>query len=245
MANRAWRVGDVTITKTVEVEFTFPSEQTGKILPDADPTSVLAIPWIAPLCNARRDTPRQRASLLVQTPSARIIVDTGIGNDKTRDLPLFSMRITPVLGFLNEAGWSRKSVDHVICTHLHLNHVAWNTIRRDDKWVPTFPNAVYHFGSRDYEYFDRSTISVRRAMFADSITPIVIANLASIYLPGTVAVQELTADPTPGHTPGQMSLVVRSRGERIVIEGDVMHHPCQVAHPEWRLISMMTRRRPK
>ena len=75
--------------------------------------------------------------------------------------------------------------------------------------------------------------SRRETCMASSITPIVIANLASFYVPGTIAVPELTAIPTPGHTPGQMSLVVQSRGERIVIGGDVLHHPSQVAHPEW------------
>ncbi len=233
MANQTWRVGDVTITKLVEVEFTFPSEHASTIIPDADPTSVLAIPWIGPFATPEGKLRGSVHFLLVRTPSARIIVDTGIGNDKTRDLPLFSMRTTPVLDFLRDAGWSPESVDHVICTHLHLDHVGWNTIRRDDTWVPTFPNAVYHFGSRDYEHFDASTSPARRAMFADSITPVVIANLASFYARGTVAVPELTALPTPGHTPGQHSLIVQSRGERIVIGGDVMHHPCQAAHPEW------------
>ena len=233
MSNQIWRVGDVTITKLVEVEFRFPSESAGKLVPDADPTSVLAIPWIGPFATPEGKLRGSVHLLLVQTPSARIIVDTGIGNDKPRDLPLFSMRTTPVLEFLRDAGWSRESVDHVICTHLHLDHVGWNTIRQDDTWVPTFSNAVYHFGSRDYEYFDASTSPARRAMFADSITPVVIANLVSFYGPGTVAVPELTADPTPGHTPGQNSVIVQSRGERAVIGGDVMHHPCQIAHPEW------------
>ena len=233
MSSQIWRVGDVTITKLVEVEFTFPSESAGKLVPQADPTSVLAIPWITPYATPEGKLLGSVHLLLVQTPSARIIVDTGIGNDKKRDLPLFSMRTTPVLTFLQDAGWSRESVDHVVCTHLHLDHVGWNTIRQDDRWVPTFSKAIYHFGCVDYEYFDASTTPARRAMFADSITPIVVANLASFYGPGPVAVPELIADPTPGHTPGQHSLVVQSRGERIVIAGDVLHHPCQLAHPEW------------
>ena len=121
MTNQIWRVGDVEITKLVEAEFTFPSENTGKIIPDADPTSVLTIPWIGPFATPEGKLRGSVHLLLVQTPCARIIVDTGIGNDKTRDLPLFSMRTTPVLDFLHAAGWSRESVDHVICTHLHLD----------------------------------------------------------------------------------------------------------------------------
>ncbi len=139
MTNQIWRVGAVEITKLVEAEFTFPSENTGKLIPDADPTSVLTIPWIAPFATPEGRLRGSIHLLLVQTPTARIIVDTGIGNDKTRNLPLFSMRTTPVLDFLRAAGWSWESVDHVICTHLHLDHVGWNTVRQDDKWVPTFP----------------------------------------------------------------------------------------------------------
>jgi glyoxylase-like metal-dependent hydrolase (beta-lactamase superfamily II) len=175
-------------------------------------------------------------SLLVETPSRRIIVDTGLGNDKQgRKVPTWNDRKDPFLDTLTAAGFAPDSIDTVLCTHLHVDHVGWNTRLVDGKWVPTFPGARYVFGKIEYEYWrDHSHEEADKlAVFNDSVKPIADAGRADLVASDARLADEVTLIPTPGHSPGHMSIHIASDGHEALLTGDVAHHPCQMAHLDW------------
>src|ERR1700759_574151 len=146
-----WRIGDVTVTRILELEATGGSRL---IRPDASPEACRDVAWLAP--HFADETGRLRMSvhaLVVETPTKRIIVDTCIGNDKQRDIPTWSGLQTNFLADLAAAGFARESIDVVLCTHLHVDHVGWNTMLVDGKWVPTFPNARYLLNRTEFDYW--------------------------------------------------------------------------------------------
>jgi len=120
----------------------------------------------------------------------------------------------------------------VVCTHLHVDHVGWNTRLEGDRWVPTFPNARYVFVDRDFEHWARQDEEMHAASFADSVRPIAEAGLADLVPRDHVLCDEVRLEPTPGHTPGHASVRITSGGASAVITGDMVHHPLQLAAPE-------------
>jgi glyoxylase-like metal-dependent hydrolase (beta-lactamase superfamily II) len=174
-------------------------------------------------------------SLVVETPSRRIVVDTGLGNDKEgRNVPTWNNRKGPFLQTMTEAGFAPDSIDTVLCTHLHVDHVGWNTKLVGGQWIPTFANARYVFGSTEYEYWrDFSDEADKVAVFNDSVKPIVDAGKAELVPSDHRLTDEITLIPTPGHSPGHMSILIASDGETGLLTGDVAHHPCQMAHLDW------------
>jgi glyoxylase-like metal-dependent hydrolase (beta-lactamase superfamily II) len=165
----------------------------------------------------------------------RIVVDTGLGNDKQgRGVPTWNNRNTPFLEALTAAGFPPDTIDTVLCTHLHVDHVGWNTRLVGGAWVPTFPNARYVFERTEYEYWrDYSDTPERAAVFNDSVKPIVDAGKAELIASDARLTEEITMIPTPGHSPGHMSLHITSDGAEGLLTGDVAHHPCQMAHLDW------------
>ncbi|OIQ65184.1 metallo-beta-lactamase superfamily protein [mine drainage metagenome] len=126
----------------------------------------------------------------------------------------------------------------MLCTHLHVDHVGWNTRLVDGKWVPTFPNARYLMGRTEYEHW--SGVKDRPDMahiLADSVTPIIEAGLTTLVETNERICDEISLIPTLGHTPGHVSVMIQSKGEQAMITGDFMHHPCQIAHPEWSTLA--------
>ena len=123
----------------------------------------------------------------------------------------------------------------MLCTHLHFDHVGWNTHRVDGRWVPTFPNARYLFSRREYDHWRmlRDTGGYHAINhLSDAVDPVVEAGLVD-FIPADHAIsEEIRLFPTPGHTPGHVSVHIASQGEEAVITGDMMHHPIQVALPE-------------
>ena len=228
-----WRIGAAKITRIVELEG---AGGTKFILPQASPEAVKEIGWLVPdYATADGKLKMSVHALVVEADGKRIVVDTCIGNNKkNRIVPVWNDLDTPFLFKLNEAGFAPETIDLVICTHLHVDHVGWNTRLAGNDWVPTFPNARYLFGRTEYEYWkDFEDNPEQRAVFADSVRPIVDAGLADI-IPDTFQVSEsISTVPTPGHSPGHMSIRIRSEGEEALLLGDVAHHPCQMAHPEW------------
>ena len=228
-----WRVGDVTFTKVIELEVTGGSRF---LLPQATPDAIKPIAWLQPYF--ADENGRLRMSIhtfLVETPERRIVVDTCLGNDKeNRHIPHWNNMQTRFLSDIAAAGYPRESVDTVLCTHLHVDHVGWNTMKVGGTWIPTFPNARYLMGRTEYEHW--STNLSRPDMqhiLADSVTPIVEAGLATLVETDHRLCPEISLIPTIGHTPGHVSVRISSRGEEALITGDFMHHPCQIAHPEW------------
>jgi len=174
-------------------------------------------------------------SLVLETPTRRIVVDTGLGNDKEgRKVPTWNNRKDPFLETMTAAGFAPDSIDTVLCTHLHVDHVGWNTKLVGDEWVPTFANARYVFGKTEFEHWrDHRDESDKIAVFNDSVKPIADAGKADLVASDARLSDEITLIPTPGHSPGHMSIHIRSDGEEGLLTGDVAHHPCQMAHLDW------------
>jgi glyoxylase-like metal-dependent hydrolase (beta-lactamase superfamily II) len=232
-----WTIGGVTVTKIVELEVT---GGTRFLLPQATPEEVLPIAWLQPHFADERGRLRMSIhSFLIETAHRRIIVDTCLGNDKqNRRIPHWNDRHGAFLADLAEAGYPSESIDTVLCTHLHVDHVGWNTRLVDGQWVPTFPRAQYLMGRTEYEHW--RTIKDRPDMAAildDSVTPITQAGLARMVETDERISEEITLVPTPGHTPGHVSVMIQSGGEQALITGDFVHHPCQIARPDWSTLA--------
>lgn len=173
-------------------------------------------------------------SWIVRMPKRLIVIDTGIGNDRDRDgNPLFDHLHTDFAERLAAAGVQREAVDMVVMTHLHIDHVGWNTWREGGRWRPMFPNARYVFSARELGEWRHDP--KRRTILSDSLQPIVDAGLAEPFDAGhPVDLGDgLSRLATPGHTPDHASIVLTSAGEHALFGGDVMHNPLQVVHPHW------------
>ncbi len=228
-----WTVGKVKITKVVEMETV---GSTRFILPLATNDEIKKLPWLIPRFATEEGRLKMSIhSLVVETPTRRIVVDTGLGNDKEgRNVPTWNNRNGPFLDTLTAAGFPPESIDTVLCTHLHVDHVGWNTRLVGGKWVPTFANARYVFGRTEYEYWrDYSTAPDKAAVFNNSVKPIVDADRADLIASDHRLTDEITMIPTPGHSPGHMSLHIVSDGRSALLTGDVAHHPCQMTHLDW------------
>ncbi len=225
-----WKIGEVTITRIVELES---RSIGGFVLPQATPEAIADIGWLRP--HFLTEDGRLLLSihaLLVETPERRILVDTCVGNDKERTYRAWSQRSGPFLDELERCGAAPESVDTVLCTHLHVDHVGWNTRWIDGRWVATFSRARYLFGRQEWEYWqDRPDEA--GPVIDDSVRPIIDGGLADLVESDHRICNEVALAPTPGHTPGHVSVYVESGGERAVITGDLIHHPCQMVHPEW------------
>ncbi len=230
---RKWQVGDVTITKIVEMETVGGAAW---ILPDALPEAVRGIEWLKP--NFMDDDGELKFSvhaLVIDTPDRRIVVDTCVGNEKER-MPYrdWHQLQTSFLQDFIAGGFSRSSVDNVLCTHLHVDHVGWNTMLVDGEWVPTFPEARYLIARDEYEYWrDQGETKIQQTVFADSVAPVFAAGLMDLVECDHQICAEVDLVPTLGHTPGHVSVRIRSGGEQALITGDFIHHPCQMAQLDW------------
>lgn len=231
-----WQIGEVTVTKIVELEAT---GGLGFVLPQATREAVLPMRWMQP--HFMDEHGRLKVSihaLVVETPTRRIIVDTCLGNDKQgRSVPAWNNRQGSFLRDLAAAGFPRESVDTVMCTHLHVDHVGWNTMQVDGGWVPTFPNARYLMGRTEFAYWrDQRQMAEQVTVFADSVQPVFDAGLVDLVATDHHVCDAVSLVPTLGHTPGHVSIRISSHGAEGLITGDFLHHPCQMARPEWAAV---------
>jgi len=228
----SWQVGRVKITRIVEMDLPVPAE----FMPGATPEALRQLPWLYPHFVSADDGTLNMSvhALLVEAPGLRLVVDTCIGNDRPREITGGEPMSTPFLAHFAEAGWSREGVDAVVCTHLHVDHVGWNTMLEGGKWVPTFPKARYLIGRHEYEWMLTVDDDEQRAMLGDSIKPILDAGLMELVEQDQVISPEIRLIPSSGHTPGHVSVMIESEGQRAVITGDVCHHPSQMAHLDWQ-----------
>ncbi len=206
------------------------------LLPDAVPEAVERHrAWLAP--HFLDDKGRFLQSIhafVVRAPGFIALVDTCVGNDKDRGgRQPFHMMHTGFLDDLRAAGVPPESVDLVVCTHLHVDHVGWNTRLEGGRWVPTFPRARHLFGRREWEHWSAERGEDTRRIMEDSVAPVLDAGLAELVEMDHRVSDELWLEPTPGHTPGHVSVRLRSEGADAVITGDLMHHPVQMAEPAW------------
>ena len=226
-----WKIGDVTITRIVEMETT---SKATFVLKDGSPENIRSVPWLRPhFANPDGKVIMSVHAFVIESPGHRMIVDTCIGNDKRRAFPGWNMLQLPFLADLEKAGFARDSIDRVLCTHLHVDHVGWNTILVDGKWTPTFPRARYLIGRKEWEHWSKASEPDTRELLDDSVRPVFDAGLADLVESDACITDEIRLEPTPGHTPGHHSVRISSRGQEAVITGDLMHHPVQMAHPEW------------
>lgn len=227
-----WKIGDVTITKVVELEI--PGSATW-ILPDATPENLAKVAWLKPhFVDEAGDAVMSVHALIVESEDQRILVDTCVGNDKKRPIPGWDLRQGPFLSDLAAAGHPAESIDTVLCTHLHVDHVGWNTRLEKGRWVPTFDNARYLWNRAEYDYWIAHPEQQMGDVMGDSVQPVVDAGRVDFVEADYEVTSEVKLEPTPGHTPGHVSVHITSRGEEAVITGDLMHHPVQCAHPEWK-----------
>lgn len=175
---------------------------------------------------------------IVRVGGKTILVDSCIGNGKSRPhSPFFDMANFPFMENFVATGVAAEEIDYVLCTHLHVDHVGWNTRQRDGRWVPTFPNAKYVFSKTEVARLDPRNLDPNdldsRNMFEDSILPILEAK-QDLQIEGDHELGHgVTIEPTPGHAPGHMMVKVVSGGEEGIFSGDIVHHPIQVHRPEW------------
>lgn len=221
------------------VEFEGPTHDAQWMLPDATPKMLAAD---LPRLKSRFWTPRTNRLVftyqlwLLKTREAIVLIDTGCGNHKNRVSPYQNHINTPVIDWLDALGAAAEDVTHVIHTHLHSDHVGWNTQLVDGRWMPTFPNATYYMPKLDYDLFrGRSALAMKPEMYdpvmADSVNPVMESGLAKFVAPGD-EIAGLVAIATPGHTPGHIAYLFKHRGEEIIFAGDVVHSPVQVSFPQ-------------
>jgi glyoxylase-like metal-dependent hydrolase (beta-lactamase superfamily II) len=227
-----WQIGDVRISRFVEMETL--SKGTF-VLPDATLENIQkAGEWLRP--HFADENGRVRMSIhafLIESAGKRIIVDTCIGNDKQRGFLGWNMLQTSFLSDLEKGGFPRDSINLVLCTHLHVDHVGWNTMLVEGRWMPTFTSARYLIGRKEWAHWSVQEDKFVRDPIEDSVRPVVDAGLTDLIEDTHRITNEIWLEPTPGHTPGHFSVRISSRGQEAVITGDLMHHPVQCQHPEW------------
>jgi glyoxylase-like metal-dependent hydrolase (beta-lactamase superfamily II) len=173
-------------------------------------------------------------SYIVKTPPHTILVDSCIGNDKPRPLrPKWNMKSDDTyMRALAAAGFSAGDIDFVMCTHLHVDHVGWNTRLENGRWLPTFPNARYVFAKSEFDYWTEQHAKTAVAAFGDSVLPIVEANRAEIVRNDFQIGDHVRILPTPGHTPGHVAFSFGRGRDDAVFSGDLIHSPLQARYPE-------------
>lgn len=227
-----WQIGAVTVTKIVDMELRGGLEAA---FPTLTPEAVAPFKWLQPhyVDEAGRLSMSIHA-LVVDTGTRRILVDTCLGNDKQgRPHDFINNRQGPFLADLAAAGYPRESIDTVLCTHLHVDHVGWNTMLVEGEWVPTFANARYLFAREEFQHWlTQQEMERQRIVFADSVQPIQDAGLADLVNHDHRVCDEVRLVPTPGHSPGHVSVMIESEGASAIITGDIVHHPAQLALPD-------------
>lgn len=246
-------VGDARIIKVPELALD--TVDIAQLFPEGDlrMLSSDAIHWGKQSFDFERGLLRQSIhTWVVQTPTHTVLVDTATGNDKQRPTaPLFHQLAEPFLERLQAVGVSPESVDLVMLTHLHADHVGWNTRLQGKRWVPTFPHARYIFSEREYAYNlalsqDRMKVgSIQRqagagtprhepldGVFEDSVMPIVEAGQDQRIVVDNTVIEGFRFHSTPGHSIDHASISLTSGGETALFWGDAMHHPLQFRHPE-------------
>jgi glyoxylase-like metal-dependent hydrolase (beta-lactamase superfamily II) len=228
-------VGDLTIHRAIEQEIPFfPALE---LLPQLTPE----------LLGKNRAWLRQAGALdeadvlilcfqsyIVRTPHHTILIDSCIGNDKQRPArPKWHMKTDDTyMRALAAAGVTPADIDYVMCTHLHVDHVGWNTRLENGRWVPTFPKARYVFGKGEFDYWSEQNKKAEVPPFADSVLPVVEADRAEIVSNDFAIGDHVRILPTPGHTPGHVAFTFGKGKDSAVFSGDLMHTPLQTLHPE-------------
>lgn len=235
MNSVALQIGDIKITSIIEIEG---GDLIQEIIPNATPENIAKISWLKPyFADENNNLKALVQSFVIETNNECIIVDTCIGNKKIRpETKKWSNLQTDFLQRL-EKQFKRETISKIICTHLHFDHVGWNTTLINDRWEPTFPNARYLFVDKEFNYwkdFPKQEIEDDFAAIREAVLPLFNAGLVDLIPANHKISNEISLIPTHGHTPGHVSVLIKSKNKQAVITGDVFHHPCQIAHPDWQ-----------
>jgi glyoxylase-like metal-dependent hydrolase (beta-lactamase superfamily II) len=228
-------VGDLTIHRIIEQETKFLQAQ--DMLPDLTPDMLAENRAWMKQAGAIDDTDTLILcfqSYVVKTPHHTVLIDSCIGNDKPRPgRPHWNMKTDDsYMRALAASGFSVADIDFVMCTHLHVDHVGWNTRLENGRWVPTFPNARYVFAKSEYDYWVDMNAKTEVPPFVDSVLPVVGAKKADIVSNDFVLGDHARILPTPGHTPGHVAFTFGRGKDDVVFAGDLMHTPLQTRYPE-------------
>jgi glyoxylase-like metal-dependent hydrolase (beta-lactamase superfamily II) len=228
-------VGDLTIHRIIEQETTFLGAL--DLFPTLTPDSLADNrDWMrkAGAIDAEDMLILCFQSYVVRTPHHTILIDSCIGNDKPRPLrPKWNMKTDETyMRALDAAGISVGDIDFVMCTHLHVDHVGWNTRLENGRWVPTFPNARYIFGKTEFDYWTEQHAKAAVPPFGDSVLPVVEAKRADVVRDNFAVGDHLRILPTPGHTPGHIAFALGRTRDDAVFSGDLMHSPLQANLPD-------------
>ena len=235
-------IGDARVTGVIE--YSGPTHDPAFLYPAVDKAERDAVlqanaSWLAP----NHYVPHMDRLIVtirlwvVQAGGNTIVIDTGVGNRKPRAAERMDRLNTLVMPWLESIGAGPQQVTHVVMTHLHTDHVGWNTVEKDGRWAPTFPKARYLFPKDEFDYwkglYDKGDKDVNQGSFADSVLPVLDAGLGD-FMDGTAEVAGcLTPEPVPGHAPGMLSFRLRSRGEEGLFCADILHNAIQIVRPDW------------
>ena len=175
-------------------------------------------------------------SFLIKQADLTVLVDCCAGNDKDRKRPHFHRQKRPWLETLRAAGARPEDIDVVLCTHLHVDHIGWNTRLENGKWVPTFPNARYLIAQREWDFWrNAGPAALERTgdFLTDSVLPIIDSGQAEMIGDTHALKSDISIEPVHGHTPGQKMLRLGSGADQALLTADMMHHPLQLKYPEW------------
>ena len=238
--------GEVSVDKVVDGIERFPALNA---FPEIDPAIFEKnIDWMKPFYEpASQMILLSMHSYLIRTPTMNILIDTCIGNDKSRTgqgpiykknkniLSHWNNRKSNYIQNLESLGVSLESIDIVMCTHLHADHVGWNTKLSEDRWVPTFPNASYLFSPEDLRSMQKDSKSpydeYTKLVYQDSVLPVIESGQAVMIDDSTDLGKEINLVKTPGHSPGHYCVEINTKRKNGILTGDVLHNPIQVDCP--------------
>jgi glyoxylase-like metal-dependent hydrolase (beta-lactamase superfamily II) len=229
---RRWQVGDVKVTSIMESADRIPW---APLFPAETADHYKKYDWLVPKwVTAAGEVILAVQAFVLEIRDQKIVIDTCVGNDRDRELPQCANMQTAFLEDFKSAGIDPGAVTTVLCTHLHFDHCGWNTKLENGRWVPTFPNARYLFGRKEWAYWQNVLKEKGENVqhILDSVQPILDAGLAEFVDTNHGVCDEVWLEPSHGHTPGHVSVRVSSRGQEAIVSGDVFHSPIQFAEPE-------------
>ena len=225
----SWCVGSTRLTTVVEEEHV--GVPVGLFYPEATTVDVAAADWLPPGAAAGGDIAMRVQAFVVERPVLTMLVDPCVGNHKQRTLPFWNDLDHPWLERLAAAGFTPDDIDLVVHTHLHEDHLGWDTHLVDGEWVPTFTNARHVYVGEELSWAELDERRVGHDPFADSIAPILEAGLAWEVGPDAELAPGVRLVPTAGHTPGHVSIEIDTGADPLVVSGDLLHHQFQFTNP--------------
>lgn len=225
---QCWNVGELRITKLFEQRISLPAEG---LIPEVTEHQLAQL-----ASGMTRQSPLEISvhSWLVVSPQGKFLIDTASGNNKSRpSSPLFDRLNSPWMENFLATGLRPEDIDYVLHTHLHIDHVGWNTHWNGTAWVPTFPNACWIIAQEEIDWYQTPDAASQAMIFEDSVQPLIDAGkVQAIAESGGEILPGIHFLPTHGHSACHMSIAFLSAGEMALFTGDVMHNQIQVANPD-------------